>query len=128
MLRVHRVVLIDVVDYQVLIVVVSVCFYFNVNRYLFLLLFSRLVNLSMVGQDDSSSEEAPINVPNQKPAIPPRPRSISVDHKRFGNVTNNGGIIKNNRGSNFDLSQMDVPCKDTDVASADCNYSLRAFF
>lgn len=42
-----------------------------------------LVNLSTVGQEDSSSEETPLNC-NTKPAVPPRPRSIAlVDHQPF---------------------------------------------
>lgn len=72
-----------------------------------------------MGQDDSSSEEVPVPVPSGKPAVPPRPRSISVDHKRFNNQ-----IIQNKmrNNSNLEVSPNDVPCKDTDVTNADCKF------
>jgi len=39
------------------------------------------VNLSQVGnQEDSSSEDTSSNGNGGKPALPPRPRSISIDH------------------------------------------------
>lgn len=73
-----------------------------------------------MGQDDSSSEEAatPVNNPSGKPAIPPRPRSISVDHKRFNN-NNNIPIGVNKSRVGLEMSPMDLPCKDTDIANAD---------
>lgn len=74
------------------------------------------VNLSTTGQDDSSSEETPSIVHSGKPAVPPRPRSISVDHKRFSSLSINSKI----RNSSYEISPMDLPCKDTDVANADC--------
>lgn len=40
-----------------------------------------VVNLSTVGQEDSSSEETPPQT-NGKPAVPPRPRSIAIDHQQ----------------------------------------------
>jgi hypothetical protein len=50
--------------------------------------------------------------------VPPRPRSISVDHKRIASV--NSAIKKNS----LDLSGMELPSKDSDIANADCNYFL----
>ncbi|XP_017798430.1 PREDICTED: LOW QUALITY PROTEIN: uncharacterized protein LOC108579411 [Habropoda laboriosa] len=42
------------------------------------------VNLSQVGnQEDSSSEDTSSNGNGGKPALPPRPRSISIDHSAF---------------------------------------------
>lgn len=42
---------------------------------------SFVVNLSQVGnQEDSSSEDTSSNGNGGKPALPPRPRSISIDH------------------------------------------------
>ncbi|XP_037904437.1 mitogen-activated protein kinase-binding protein 1 isoform X7 [Hermetia illucens] len=41
------------------------------------------VNLSTPAQDDSSSEEAQSGPPSSsKPAVPPRPRSMMIDHKK----------------------------------------------
>lgn len=77
----------------------------------------------MAGQDDSSSEEVQSNAhptTNGKPAVPPRPRSISaIEYKRNGLPiagTNAKNIIK---GVNFN---DDEPCKDNDVANADCKF------
>lgn len=78
-----------------------------------------LVNLSSLGQDDSSSEEAQSIPPTQngKPAVPPRPRSISVDHKRNGGVPGIGvGMVVKPKPHNYE----DLPTKDIDVDSADC--------
>lgn len=78
------------------------------------------MSVSSGGQDDSSSEEAQTNthkITNTKPVVPPRPRGISgVEYKRNGvpnPPTTNGKPAK----SNF---TEDVPCKDNDVANADC--------
>ncbi|XP_076302647.1 uncharacterized protein LOC143220986 [Lasioglossum baleicum] len=107
------------------------------------------VNLSQVGnQEDSSSEDTSSNGNGGKPALPPRPRSISIDHsaanlslpgttvRRSGSTT----IITNGRNSNstigqnasrmstanrnqLDPSPQELPVKDTDraidVASAE---------
>lgn len=76
-----------------------------------------------MGQDDSSSEETTtpiLVVPSGKPAVPPRPRSISVDHKRFSNQI----IGSKNRGTNLEMSPMDAPVKDNDIANADCKLIL----
>lgn len=77
------------------------------------------VNLANAGQDDSSSEEAqsahhPIS--NGKPAVPPRPRSISAS--RGGIISNlvNNKQVKATNGNAF---AEDLPCKDNDVANAD---------
>nr|XP_034187105.1 uncharacterized protein LOC117607479 isoform X3 [Osmia lignaria] len=108
------------------------------------------VNLSQVGnQEDSSSEDTSSNGNGGKPALPPRPRSISIDHsatnslslpgttvRRSGSTT----IITNCRSGNstigqnasrmstanrnqLDPSPQELPVKDTDraidVASAE---------
>lgn len=74
------------------------------------------MNLSTAGQDDSSSEEAQSNTPvsNGKPAIPPRPRSISIDHKRNGGggligLTGDESVKKGNKALPFE----EMPCKDS---------------
>lgn len=77
------------------------------------------VNLSNAGQDDSSSEEAQSNhhqISNGKPAVPPRPRSISAT--RGGIISNlvNNKQLKTTNGNAFG---DDLPCKDNDVANAD---------
>nr|XP_012154224.1 PREDICTED: mitogen-activated protein kinase-binding protein 1 isoform X2 [Megachile rotundata] len=112
------------------------------------------VNLSQVGnQEDSSSEDTSSNGNGGKPALPPRPRSISIDHsatnlslpgttvRRSGSTT----IITNGRGGNstigqntsrmsttnrnqLDPSPQELPVKDTDraidVASAELSTQL----
>lgn len=75
------------------------------------------VNLSSLGQDDSSSEEAQSIPPtNGKPAVPPRPRSISVDHKRNGGMPGLGSGPLKAKPHNYE----ELPTKDIDVDSADC--------
>ncbi|KAK9297556.1 hypothetical protein QLX08_008781 [Tetragonisca angustula] len=112
------------------------------------------VNLSQVGnQEDSSSEDTSSNGNGGKPALPPRPRSISIDHsaaslslpgatvRRSGSTT----IITNGRNGNgtigqsasrmtatsrnqLDPSPQELPVKDTDraidVASAELSTQL----
>lgn len=79
-----------------------------------------LVNLSSLGQDDSSSEEAQSIPPtNGKPAVPPRPRSISVDHKRNGGMP---GIVGNPLLKPKPHNYEELPTKDIDVDNADCKY------
>ncbi|XP_076663120.1 WD repeat domain 62 [Andrena cerasifolii] len=106
------------------------------------------VNLSQVGnQEDSSSEDTSSNGNGGKPALPPRPRSISIDHsanlslpgttvRRSGSST----VIANGRAGSsvigqtasrisatnrnqLDPSPQELPVKDTDraidVASAE---------
>lgn len=79
-----------------------------------------LVNVANVGQDDSSSEEAQSHQPqttNNKPIVPPRPRSIAaVDYKRNGVPAN----LSNNKPTKNNKLNEDVPCKDNDVANGDC--------
>ncbi|XP_033179765.1 uncharacterized protein LOC100748428 isoform X4 [Bombus impatiens] len=107
------------------------------------------VNLSQVGnQEDSSSEDTSSNGNGGKPALPPRPRSISIDHsttslslpgttvRRSGSTTiiTNGRNGNNTMGQNasrmsttnrnqLDPSPQELPVKDTDraidVASAE---------
>ncbi|XP_053971938.1 mitogen-activated protein kinase-binding protein 1 isoform X1 [Hylaeus volcanicus] len=108
------------------------------------------VNLSQVGnQEDSSSEDTSSNGNGGKPALPPRPRSISIDHsvatlslpgttvRRSGSTTviangrNGNGTIGQNASSRIsaanrnqlDPSPQELPVKDTDraidVASAE---------
>ncbi|XP_055713007.1 uncharacterized protein LOC129807634 isoform X2 [Phlebotomus papatasi] len=61
------------------------------------------INLTSAGQDDSSSEETTVvqAPPSGKPAVPPRPRNLSGDHKRSNLKQNN-------------LNDTEVPCKDND--------------
>lgn len=89
-------------------------------KYFYKLIIKIVVNLSTTGQDDSSSEETPSIVNSGKPAVPPRPRSISVDHKRYSNLS----VTSKIRNSSYEISPMDLPCKDTDITSADCNSLL----
>ncbi|XP_011352120.1 uncharacterized protein LOC105287932 isoform X3 [Ooceraea biroi] len=107
------------------------------------------VNLSQVGnQEDSSSEDTSSNGNGGKPALPPRPRSISIDHssaslslpgttvRRSGSTTivTNGRSGANMIGQNgnrmsamnrnqLEPSPHELPVKDTDraidVASAE---------
>ncbi|KAG7212590.1 hypothetical protein KM043_012885 [Ampulex compressa] len=112
------------------------------------------VNLSQVGnQEDSSSEDTSSNGNGGKPALPPRPRSISIDHsatslslpgttvRRSGSTTiiTNGRNVGNAMGQNgsrmsvanrnqLDPSPQELPVKDTDraidVASAELSTQL----
>lgn len=70
-----------------------------------------------MGQDDSSSEEAQSNhhqLVNNKPVVPPRPRSISASRNLIPGILSSNKLPK---ASNF---SEDVPCKDNDIANADC--------
>ncbi|XP_078051188.1 WD repeat domain 62 isoform X2 [Augochlora pura] len=112
------------------------------------------VNLSQVGnQEDSSSEDTSSNGNGGKPALPPRPRSISIDHsatnlnlpgttvRRSGSTTviangRNGsssigqgaGRLSTANRSQLDPSPQELPVKDTDraidVASAELSTQL----
>ncbi|XP_076618757.1 WD repeat domain 62 isoform X3 [Colletes latitarsis] len=113
------------------------------------------VNLSQVGnQEDSSSEDTSSNGNGGKPALPPRPRSISIDHSAanlslpgttvrrscsttiIANGRNGSGAIgqtTNSRMSASNRNQLDpspqeLPVKDTDraidVASAELSTQL----
>ncbi|XP_033221790.1 mitogen-activated protein kinase-binding protein 1 isoform X2 [Belonocnema kinseyi] len=111
------------------------------------------VNLSQVGnQEDSSSEETSSNGNGGgKPTLPPRPRSISIDHSAAGlNVpgsgirrTNSSNVISGRPGgiigqgnsrlslasrSQLEPSPQELPVKDTDraidVASAELSTQL----
>nr|XP_050853535.1 mitogen-activated protein kinase-binding protein 1 isoform X9 [Vespula vulgaris] len=107
------------------------------------------VNLSQVGnQEDSSSEDTSSNGNGVKPALPPRPRSISIDHSSASlclpgtavRRSGSSGLITNGRGSGniigqsgarlsvpnrnqLEPSPQELPVKDTDraidVASAE---------
>ncbi|XP_050452738.1 mitogen-activated protein kinase-binding protein 1 isoform X4 [Cataglyphis hispanica] len=106
------------------------------------------INLSQVGnQEDSSSEDTSSNGNGGKPALPPRPRSISIDHssaslslpsatmRRSGStiITNGRGgasVIEQNKNkisttnrNQLEPSPHELPVKDTDrtinVASAE---------
>ncbi|XP_076238466.1 WD repeat domain 62 isoform X3 [Calliopsis andreniformis] len=100
------------------------------------------VNLSQVGnQEDSSSEDTSSNGNGGKPALPPRPRSISIDHsvtnlsvasatvRRSGSTTvipngrNGSSAIAQNTSrmsmtsrNQLDPSPQELPVKDTDRA------------
>lgn len=112
------------------------------------------VNLSQVGnQEDSSSEDTSSNGNGVKPALPPRPRSISIDHSSASlclpgtGVRRSGssGVITNGRGNGnimgqssarlsvpnrnqLEPSPQELPVKDTDraidVASAELSTQL----
>lgn len=60
-----------------------------------------------------------------KPVVPPRPRGISgIDYKRNGipnAATTNGKSPKTNFNE-------DVPCKDNDIANADCKFNSLGIF
>uniref|UniRef100_A0A336LUB0 CSON000897 protein n=1 Tax=Culicoides sonorensis TaxID=179676 RepID=A0A336LUB0_CULSO len=70
------------------------------------------VNLSTAAQEGSSSEESsPQNSRNDqtnlsKPAVPPRPRNITGDHKR---------TVITLTSNKKDTENIDTPCKDSDV-------------
>lgn len=81
------------------------------------------MNLSNTGHDDSSSEEAQTNhhpIGNGKPAVPPRPRSISATR---GVITTNLINSKQLKPVNGNAFTDDLPCRDNDVANADCKSS-----
>ncbi|XP_066601147.1 mitogen-activated protein kinase-binding protein 1 isoform X2 [Prorops nasuta] len=111
------------------------------------------VNLSQVGnQEDSSSEDTSSNGNSGKPALPPRPRSISIDHSVTGNLSlpnstvkrsGSSSVITNGRSgppsqsgnrmsvtnrSQLEPSPQELPVKDTDraidVASAELSTQL----
>ncbi|XP_012270990.1 mitogen-activated protein kinase-binding protein 1 isoform X6 [Orussus abietinus] len=112
------------------------------------------VNLSQVGnQEDSSSEDTSSNGNGGKPALPPRPRSISIDHSAVGlsiasstvRRTGSSAVITNGRTtgggggpgtarmsvssrSQLEPSPQELPVKDTDrtidVASAQLSTQL----
>ncbi|XP_072757663.1 WD repeat-containing protein 62 isoform X4 [Anoplolepis gracilipes] len=112
------------------------------------------INLSQVGnQEDSSSEDTSSNGNGGKPALPPRPRSISIDHssaslslpsttmRRSGStivITNgrggasvieqNGSKISATNRNQLEPSPHELPVKDTDhtidVASAELSTQL----
>ncbi|XP_070153994.1 mitogen-activated protein kinase-binding protein 1 isoform X9 [Polyergus mexicanus] len=106
------------------------------------------INLSQVGnQEDSSSEDTSSNGNGGKPALPPRPRSISIDHssvslslpsatmRRSGStiilngrgsanvIEQNGSKISATNKNQLEPSPHELPVKDTDrtidVASAE---------
>lgn len=84
------------------------------------------VSVSSGGQDDSSSEEAQTNTHkitiSTKPVVPPRPRGISgIDYKRNGvpNTPTTNGKTTTKTTITFN---EDVPCKDNDIANADCKF------
>ncbi|XP_024944621.1 uncharacterized protein LOC107271231 isoform X2 [Cephus cinctus] len=111
------------------------------------------VNLSQVGnQEDSSSEDTSSNGNGGKPALPPRPRSISIDHSSaslsIANATirrsGSSSVITNGRTggttgqgnsrmavanrNQLEPSPQELPVKDTDraidVASAQLSTQL----
>lgn len=95
------------------------------------------VNLTTAGQDDSSSEEA-LSIPptsssgggaphvavNGKPAVPPRPRSISVDHSKRNGLSQSGaGVGSPMRGKAAHVADNSTGSGGpvaVDVDSADC--------
>lgn len=81
------------------------------------------VNIASTGQDESSSEESPTSTASTvpaKPAVPPRPRSIAMEHKRIANV-NASLNAKKAPSTNMEMETM---IKDGDLDNADLTNQL----
>lgn len=81
------------------------------------------VNIASAAQDESSSEESPtstVSTVPQKPAVPPRPRSIALEHKRIANV-NASLNAKKPPTTNMEMETM---IKDGDLDNADLTNQL----
>lgn len=82
------------------------------------------VNIASAAQDESSSEESPtstVSTVTQKPAVPPRPRSIALEHKRIANVNASLNAKKTTPSSNMEMETM---IKDGDLDNADLTNQL----
>ncbi|XP_039453614.1 uncharacterized protein LOC120432460 isoform X3 [Culex pipiens pallens] len=82
------------------------------------------VNISSAGQDESSSEESPTSTVSPaptKPAVPPRPRSIAMEHKRIANVNATLNAKKAVPSTNMEMETM---IKDGDLDNADLTNQL----
>lgn len=81
------------------------------------------VNIASTAHDESSSEESPtstISAVPQKPAVPPRPRSIALEHKRIANV--NASL--NAKKAPTTNMEMETMIKDGDLDNADLTNQL----
>ncbi|XP_058453064.1 uncharacterized protein LOC131431397 isoform X2 [Malaya genurostris] len=81
------------------------------------------VNIASGTQDESSSEESPTSTASTmpvKPAVPPRPRSIALEHKRIANV-NASLNAKKAPSTNMEMESM---IKDGDLENADLTNQL----
>ncbi|XP_055549086.1 uncharacterized protein LOC129732314 isoform X1 [Wyeomyia smithii] len=81
------------------------------------------VNIASATQDESSSEESPtstVSTVPAKPAVPPRPRSIALEHKRIANV-NASLNAKKAPTTNMEMESM---IKDGDLDNADLTNQL----
>lgn len=91
-----------------------------------LFFFYIAVNIASAAQDESSSEESPtstVSTVPQKPAVPPRPRSIALEHKRIANV--NASL--NAKKAPTTNMEMETMIKDGDLDNADRMISLSRF-
>lgn len=82
------------------------------------------VNISSAGQDESSSEESPTSTVSPaptKPAVPPRPRSIAMEHKRIANVNATLNAKTAVPSTNMEMETM---IKDGDLDNADLTNQL----
>lgn len=82
------------------------------------------VNIASAAQDESSSEESPtstVSTVTQKPAVPPRPRSIALEHKRIANVNASLANAKKAPSTNMEMETM---IKDGDLDNADLTNQL----
>lgn len=86
------------------------------------------VNISSAGQDESSSEESPTSTVSPaptKPAVPPRPRSIAMEHKRIANVNATlSAAAKKQLQSPSTNMEMETMIKDGDLDNADLTNQL----
>lgn len=80
------------------------------------------MNIASAAQDESSSEESPtstVSTVTQKPAVPPRPRSIALEHKRIANV--NASL--NAKKAPTTNMEMETMIKDGDLDNSDSKIS-----
>lgn len=82
------------------------------------------VNLTTVGQDESSSSEE-METQHQvlsptKPAVPPRPRNLPQDQRRITNIN----TIINSKKIELSAGISEIPCKDSDIEAADSKISI----
>jgi hypothetical protein len=80
------------------------------------------VNLTTVGQDESSSSEE-METQHQilsptKPAVPPRPRNLPQDQRRITNIN----TMINSKKQELTAGISEIPCKDSDIESTDSKF------
>lgn len=77
------------------------------------------VNLTTVGQDESSSSEEletqHHTMSPPKPAVPPRPRILTQDQRRITNIN----TLLNSKKLELSAGVAEIPCKDSDLESTD---------